>query len=142
MPVMIGQNYKIESDKLNLILYSNFPPDLEKSERMKQNLRVKLGNDVVFKDHADKWQPEGYFSNLRNLVKYIAELELRLTDIKDLQTITDRMDAIYKLIEQVCPNITVSDLKGPKTRAKDSDKTEQGAETLTDDEKCQEDNEN
>jgi hypothetical protein len=111
MAIMIGEHYKVESDKLNIILYSNFPVDLAQSERTLKLLRERWGENMKVKDPSTKWEVEGYFSTVRNLLTYLSNLELNKTDFKDMEIICERMDNIYKLIERSCPDITVNGLR-------------------------------
>lgn len=109
--IPIGENYKLGSDKYNIILYSHFQPDEEKAERMKNTLRKKYGDDMVFKDDSENWVAVGYYSSVRSAFDKVVKLELNKTGLENMQVVLEKIDAIYELIEKSCPNITVSGLK-------------------------------
>lgn len=84
--MLIG-NYKIESDSLNIVLYQK---------------RVRK------KGKKELWGIVGYYGSLKSALKAIADLEIKLTELKDFKTICKRQNSIYKLIERAlnrCENV-------------------------------------
>ncbi len=123
MAIMIGENFKVEADRLNIILLSkNRPVDLEKSERMKNMMKNRWGDktdddEVEPEEKANKgWRIEGYFGSLKNLVKFLVELEVKRTDMVSLEVLVNKIDELYALIDKVCPDITVSGLRDTKEK--------------------------
>ena len=120
MAIMIGENFKVETDKHNIILYSKAQPaDAKTLERMKKiretKFSVKAEDDIEPEEKANKgWRIEGYFGGFRNLLKFLVELEVKNTDLVSIQVIVDKVAEVYALIDRVCPNITVSELRKAK----------------------------
>ena len=75
--MLIGQKYKIESDSLNITAF----------EKM---LSKKSGENY--------WKPIGYFSNVQNALKFMVDLEVAKTGLKDFQTVTKKQEELYQLI--------------------------------------------
>jgi len=82
--MLIGKDYKIESDELNVTLYRRH--------------RVKAKND---KPAHDIWTIKGYYSNPKNALYALIELEVNETGLKDLQTIVKRIDLLEDDIKAV-----------------------------------------
>jgi len=123
MAIMIGENYKLEADKLNIILLKKSEPTDEKTlERMKKMREIRFGvkeeSDVIDDpDIKEKgWHVEGYFNTLQNTLKRLVDLEVKNTDLVDLKTIIQKIDEAEKLIVKVCPTITVSDMMRERKR--------------------------
>lgn len=126
MAIMIGENYKLEADKLNIILLGKSQPTDEKTlERMKKMRETRFGikeeseeiDDTEIKEKG--WHVEGYFGNLSNALKYLLDIEVKKSDLFDLQVIVKKINDVEKIIDKVCPTITVSDmLKERKRKAK------------------------
>lgn len=126
MAIMIGENYKLEADKLNIILLGKSQPTDEKTlERMKKMRETRFGvkeeseeiDDTEIKEKG--WHVEGYFGNLSNALKYLLDIEVKKSDLFDLQVIVKKINDVEKIIEKVCPTITVSDMmKERKRKAK------------------------
>ena len=74
--MLIGEKYKVESDSLNVTLY--------------EKRKTKKGGIL--------WRPVSYFANSHNLLKHLVDLEVRETEMKDLNTITKKQDELYTLI--------------------------------------------
>ncbi len=79
----IGKNYKIESDEMNITLY-----------------RRRVTKSQVDKPATEYWQGIGYYSTVSNALKDLIELEVRLTGMKDLQTVVDKVDELHRLIDK------------------------------------------
>ncbi len=78
--MLIGTNYKVESDPLNVIL-----------------LRRRGKN----KNGTDKWSAEGYFATVKNALTYLVDAEVRGTGLVDLITVTKKQDELYRLIKSL-----------------------------------------
>jgi hypothetical protein len=71
MAIIIGNKYKIESDKLNVTV-STFRHSEKK---------------------GDVWDNEFYFSSVEAALKYLIDREVLLTEMKDLKTIIDAINS-------------------------------------------------
>ena len=96
MPIFVGKDYKLESMKYNIVLYCKPEIDKIKSDRMKETLKKIHGEDTKFKsddaDYVGGWVIAGYFSNIKNAFLKIVTLEIEKSDLKDVQTVVDRID--------------------------------------------------
>ena len=79
--MQIGK-YKIESDNLNIIV-SVRGVTTEKSKNPGQ----------------ETWSAEGYFANMKEVLKWLVDREVKETQLVDLKTVIKKQDEIYKLIE-------------------------------------------
>ena len=77
----VGNNYKIESDEMNITLY--------KKSIIKKGTRAG----------RESWTALGYYSTVKNALRGLANMKLRESGLKDLITVSKRQDEIYKLIE-------------------------------------------
>ncbi len=75
--MLIGKDYKIEADSLNVTLY----------ERQ------------ITKKKKEYWKAIGYFSRFGGALKALVDLRVRGTGLKDFNTICQRQDELYKLID-------------------------------------------
>lgn len=82
--MLIGKNWKIEADTLNVIL----------SKR-----RLKKPKDG--KPALEYWEAMGYYSSVANALKDLVNYELRETALVDLRTIVNKINELHKLIESV-----------------------------------------
>lgn len=100
--MLINENYKIESDPLNIIIY-----------RKSENTR-KPGAAPV-------WKAVGYFGDIKEALEKIAKMEIFGTGLPDLKTVLKKQQEIYDLINSL--EITsdkfraVSDGKKPRKSA-------------------------
>mgnify|MGYP001608441356 CR=1 FL=1 len=76
--MLIGKNYKIESDELNVTVYS-------------RHLSKKTGKE--------NWKAEGYFSTIKNALDFLIEVEVRKTGLADLLTIVKKQEELHTLIK-------------------------------------------
>jgi hypothetical protein len=123
MAIMVGENYKLEADKLNIILLGKSQPTDEKTlERMKKMRETRFGIKEESEEIDDReikekgWHVEGYFGNLSNALKYLLDIEVKKSDLLDLQFIVKKINEVEKTIEKVCPTITVSDMMKDRKR--------------------------
>lgn len=80
--MLIGKNYKIESDTLNVIL----------SKRSVAQSGKNKGQEL--------WTQIAYFSNIENALKHLADLEIHGTGLTDLKTVLKKQEELYKLIAE------------------------------------------
>ena len=77
--MVIGKNYKIESDSLNVILY-------------KRHTTKKSGDD---------WDVIGYYATPQNALKDMVNHEIRGTGMKDFETVVNKIAKLHKLIDEL-----------------------------------------
>ena len=77
--MLIGRNWKIESDELNVILRKRYSK----------------------KTGGFGWRVKGYFSTIKSALRALIGFEVRETELKDLKTIEKKLDKIYKLMESL-----------------------------------------
>ena len=75
----VGNDYKLESDPLNITL-------LEKKQSKK--------------DGSEYWKTTGYFSSPKEALKFLVDLGVRESLLKDLKTVVEKQAELYKLIEE------------------------------------------
>jgi len=76
--MLIGKDYKIEADSLNVTLY----------ERR-----------ISKKTQKEYWLAIGYFSRFGNALKSLVDLRVRGTGLRDFNTVCQKQDELYKLID-------------------------------------------
>lgn len=76
--MLIGKDYKVESDSFNVTLYQR---------------------RISKKNQKEYWLAVGYFATVKNALKELADRELRETELKDFKAVVKRQDEIYGLIE-------------------------------------------
>jgi hypothetical protein len=80
---MLVGNYKIESNSLNVIV--------------SKRVTIKTGKRVGQED----WTDLAYVATIQNALRYLVDLGVRETGLKDLKTIVAKQEELYKLIEGV-----------------------------------------
>jgi len=75
--MLIGENYKIESDSLNVTLYHKTIP--------KKTGKVR-------------WREVAYFSSPQNALDYLVKQGVMETGMTDLQTVYDKIAELERLI--------------------------------------------
>lgn len=75
--MLIGDKYKVESDSLSVTLY--------------QKGETKDTGNVY-------WRPIAYFSNPKNALNHLVDLELAETGLKDFRAVVEKQNEIYQLI--------------------------------------------
>ena len=81
--MMINENYKVESDDLNVIVSKRMiGKDRECNERI-------TGKNIAF------------CPTVESALKYIAKKEILGTGLKDLETVNKKIDELYKYIENL-----------------------------------------
>jgi hypothetical protein len=75
--MLIGQDYKIESEKYNIVLF-------------KKRINEKKYSEV--------WEPQAYFSSLSNALRYIVTLEVEETALNDVDKVVNRIKEVEDMI--------------------------------------------
>jgi hypothetical protein len=76
------------------------PPKIEKVE----DDNIDDGNND--EDKAEKgWRIEGYYSNIENCLNALVRMEVNKSDLKDLQTVLDRINEANKSIIEALSKI-------------------------------------
>lgn len=75
--MLIGQEYSIKSDRLNITLYQ-------------RNWGSKR-----------EWTAVGNYTTLREALTALVNLEVQLTELVDLATVVKKQDELYELIKEV-----------------------------------------
>ena len=78
--MLIGKDYKVESDSLNVTLY----------ERR-----------VAKKTQNEYWIAIKYFSQFGNALKALVDLKVKETKLKDFRAVCQKQDVLYKLIDSL-----------------------------------------
>lgn len=78
--MLIGKNWKIESDELNVTLY----------ERITKK-----------KDGKEYWKPHSYYSSVSNCLKSLVNIQVNKTGLKDLETVKKEIEGLHQLIESL-----------------------------------------
>ena len=77
--VQINQNYKIESDNLNVTL--------SKREVSKKS------------PGKERWRTVGYYSSFESVLKALVDMEIKGTGLKDLETVLSKIQELKKMID-------------------------------------------
>lgn len=77
--MLIGKDYKIEADSLNVTLY----------ERR------------ITKKGKEYWKAIGFFSRFGNALKSLVDLRVRGTGLRDFNMVCQKQDELYKLIDSL-----------------------------------------
>lgn len=92
MAILIGKNYKLETMRLNIVLFGK--PEVITEDRMqvlKAMFKARKGmsedDELEFKNK--EWIVEGYFSNIQNALTHLINLEVEKSDLKDVQTVVE-----------------------------------------------------
>ena len=86
--MLIGKNWKIESDSLNITLY--------KCHNVKAT--AKQPKHIY-------WTVEGYYSSIKNALEELVDYEVAETGLKDLNTVSQKQDKLYQLIEKLAERL-------------------------------------
>ena len=90
--MLIGNNWKIESASLNVVLSKNF--------RRKNKKTGKMYTD---------WEIMGYFSSVEHALHELINQGVRDTELKDLKTIIPLINRLHQIIEDAIRKPTVGD---------------------------------
>lgn len=78
--MLIGNNYKIESDSLNVTLY-------EKAKSKKTGVTT--------------WRAIAFFSNPMNALRHLVDLKVKEAGIKDFRVVVEKQEELYRLINSL-----------------------------------------
>ena len=78
--MIINEQYKIESDSLNITLFQK-----------------RSGK----KSGKERWDSIAYFSNPHNALNYLVNLEVMGTGMADLETVVKKIDELEKMINRL-----------------------------------------
>ena len=78
--MLIGKDYKVESDSLNVSLY----------ERR-----------VSKKTQEEYWVAIKHFSSFGNALKALVDMKVKETKLGDFRAVCERQDALYELIDDL-----------------------------------------
>ena len=82
--MLIGKHWKIGSDSLNVILY-------------KRKQRTRKITHETYED----WEEVSYFATVANALHELVNQGVRDSQLKDLKTITARIDELHTMIENL-----------------------------------------
>jgi len=81
--MLIGKQWKIESDNLNIILSR----EITRKSRSGEKYKV--------------WEVAGYYSSLPSALKGLVNFEVKGTGFKDFQTIVQNQEELFQLIDNL-----------------------------------------
>lgn len=81
--MLIGKDYKITADEMNIILY--------KQKTYTQG--KKVGQKF--------WEVYGYYPTIKGAIKGLAKDQIHETKLEDLKTICSKIDDLYALIKNL-----------------------------------------
>jgi len=85
--MLIGTKYKIEADSHNLILKEKTTARKKDEEDIEDEVKKEPG-----------WKIIGYFYDFRELLKFMADNEIKGTGVNDLETVSKKQEELYSLI--------------------------------------------
>ena len=88
--MLINDNWKIESNSLNIILYKKRTVTGKCPNSLNQTKTENIGKEI--------WETKAYFSNIKSALMRLVELELLTTELKDLKTIVIKIDELQNMI--------------------------------------------
>ena len=80
--MLLDENWKIESDELNVTLYERHAS--KKSDRA-------------------YWRPHSYYSSVANALKGLVNTTVNRTGLKDLETVQKEIEELHQLIGKIEP---------------------------------------
>ena len=78
--MLIGKKYKVESDSLNVTLY-------------KKETSRKTG--------AVAWRATNFFSTPQDALRFLVDLKVKETEMKDLAAVVNKQNELYELIRSL-----------------------------------------
>ncbi len=94
--LLIGDKYKLTSDKYNIILW-------EKKTITGTSRNPHLRNPKNI--GAIKWIERAYFSLPKDALEYFVNNEIKETGFKDFETVVEKQNELYALIQGLPDNI-------------------------------------
>lgn len=77
--MLIGNNWKIESDSLNVIL-------------SKKSRKTKVGKF---------WATQGFYPNVKEALHALVDQEIKDTELVDIKTVNDKIEELHSLIDNL-----------------------------------------
>ncbi len=104
--MLIGSKYKVESDANNLILKALVTSKNQEDDDMEDDIKKEPG-----------WRTVGYFYDFSELLKFMADYDIKGTGMADVKVLAKRQDEIYNLIKSLKLLIPKDFYTKPKTKA-------------------------
>jgi len=82
--MLLNENWKIESDELNVTLYERH---------------------VARKSKSEYWRPHSYYSSVTNALKGLINIKFNQSELKDLETIQREIEELHQLISKIEPSL-------------------------------------
>jgi len=122
----IGDNYKLEADTNNLILYQKITPEQEAEEAL---LALASGDEpdtegiIPTSEPTVKWKRLGYFSTIEGVLNYIVRNELiGNMNLQSLEQLVEGQQKLTMLILALdFKSITLKSLSGKKPQPTSGD---------------------
>ena len=96
MPILIGDEYQIDADNLNIIISEKKIPESGKNK------------DLPYR------KPFAYYANLREALHAMVNLEVRKSQLKDVYTVIKRLDALEAHIDSALNKLLTQQIKTKK----------------------------
>jgi len=91
--MLIGKEWKIESDMMNVILWRKTTA----RDRDTQPPEADDGTDPT--DPTDRWRPVGYYATPKEALKSLVNQKVRDTHLKDLTKVVIEIAKLHALID-------------------------------------------
>ena len=99
--MLIGNDWKIESDTYNVILYKRKVVG-KVPKHFKPFQKRELGeSDSGDAKSNERWDVVGYYATVANALKELVNRSVRETSLIDLRVISARLDALYEMIDKL-----------------------------------------
>lgn len=100
--MLIGNDWKIESDAHNVILYRKRARG-KVPKGFKPFPKRKLGEDGDEKstERAERWDAVGYYALVSSVLKELVNRNVRETLLIDLEVVSVRLDVLYEMIDKL-----------------------------------------
>ncbi len=100
--MLLGKNWKIESDELNITLYERHEPK-------------KAGREY--------WRAHSYYSSVASALKGLVNINISRSGLRDLETVNLKIEELHRLIEKISPSLTAQHIIRNVTACKKAIKT-------------------
>ena len=91
--MLIGTDYKIESNSLNITLFQR--------TIIKENLTNQGRTPNPENIGKDRWIPLAYFSNLKAALRFLVKYDIQGMGLENLASVSKRQDELYDLISSL-----------------------------------------
>jgi hypothetical protein len=111
MSIKVGENYKVDAIKNNVVLYEKFDH---------RKIDENIGEEEYPEEKVENgWKVDGYFSSVEGALLALLKREVEKSELKDLETILNRIKEVEGLIKDLHADsirwITVKSLKDKDT---------------------------